>query len=260
MYHIGKRLSIWLRHEFLRGGHKPQVDGGGWVPIDDIINENRFWESVYFEMKKNGFEHRATPDARICYHSKDMAGQKPPDVDELMHNRTCWAITLAIINKLWNWGRRKKRMEFVGAKLNAAVRKMFCKKPNVHDVSLAKGQANGLASSPRCALQLWSLKQRSRLGAHHDSNHGEGDGRRWWRMAHDCAKLPQLDCQIWAIAWGLRHRRQDVHFSPFPPWNPRYNFTFTSRFANDTERGIAIYVPIRPNQHIDRLWSEAGDK
>ena len=97
MCHIGKRLSIWLRHEFLRGGYQAKIDRGGWVPIDDIINESRFWENVYLELKKNGLRHRTVPGARICYNKYDMVGQTPPDVDELMHSRA-WTIALSIEN------------------------------------------------------------------------------------------------------------------------------------------------------------------
>ena len=57
-----------------------------------------------------------------------------PDVDELMRSRTSAMTLAAIENKLWNWDRKNKRMEFVGAKLKpnlsnqdfAAVKDMFC--------------------------------------------------------------------------------------------------------------------------------------
>ena len=95
MYHIGKRLWIWLRHEFCRGGYLPKVDRGGWVQVNDIINEKKCWESVYFEFQKHSLhQYRAEPGARVCYDSKDMAEQTLPDVDELMRNRTS-AMTLA---------------------------------------------------------------------------------------------------------------------------------------------------------------------
>ena len=113
MYHIGKHLSIWLRREFLRGGYKAKVDRGGWVPIDDIINEDRFWENVYYELQKHDLYQRTVPGSRIFFDKPEMAGHKLRSVDELMENRT-WAIAPAIENELWNWGRRKKRVEFLG--------------------------------------------------------------------------------------------------------------------------------------------------
>ena len=73
LHDIGTRLSIWLRHEFLRGGYKAKIDRGGWVPMDDIINEDQFWENVYFELKKYG-HRRVDPGMRI-YHDEQRHGQ-----------------------------------------------------------------------------------------------------------------------------------------------------------------------------------------
>ena len=87
--------------------------------MDDIINEDQFWENVYFELKKYG-HRRVDPGKRIYHDNKDMARQRPTDVDELMFNRT-WAITLAVENELWNWDIWKKRMEFVVAKLQPGL-------------------------------------------------------------------------------------------------------------------------------------------
>ena len=43
---------------------------------------------------------------------------------------------------------------------------------------------------------------------------------------------------------GPRHKRLDIHFSAFPPWDPRYRSTFTNRFSDDGEKGVGLYVPI----------------
>ena len=67
-------------------------------------------------------------------------------------------------------------------------------------------------------------------------------------MAHDWAMQLDLACKVWPPSCLLpgwpRHNRLDIHFSPFPPWYPRYKSSFVDRFANNKEQGIAIYVPI----------------
>ena len=100
------------------GGYKAKLDRGEWVQIDDIINEDRLWESVYFELRTNGHEHRGQPGNRICYDGGRVVGQRPPTADELMHHRA-WAITLAIGNELWNWDRPRGNQEdgFRGRKI-----------------------------------------------------------------------------------------------------------------------------------------------
>ena len=54
---------------------------------------------------------------------------------------------------------------------------------------------------------------------------------------------------IWIARDGLlpggpRHRRSDIHFSAFAPWDSRYRSSFTNRFACEGEKGMVIYVPI----------------
>ena len=43
---------------------------------------------------------------------------------------------------------------------------------------------------------------------------------------------------------GLRRKRMDIHFFAIPPGDPRWRSTFTYRFTNEGEQGMAIYVPI----------------
>ena len=77
------QLRRGLHHEFLRGVYKAKVDRGSWVQIEDIINEDGLWELL-----RHGHEHRGIPGKRICYDSKNMAGQTPSTAEELMHHRT----------------------------------------------------------------------------------------------------------------------------------------------------------------------------
>ena len=58
IYHAGRRLSIWLRHEFLRGSHVTNIDRGGWAPIDELVQDDDFWRDVHRELIKHGHEQR----------------------------------------------------------------------------------------------------------------------------------------------------------------------------------------------------------
>ena len=117
IYHVGKRLSIWLRHELLRGGHATTIDRGGWASIDDLIQEEHFWYSVHRELVKQGYELRKKPGNRFLFVEEDMSGYDPPAPDEMFY--LSYAITTAIENGLYNWSshKGKKRMEFVSARL-----------------------------------------------------------------------------------------------------------------------------------------------
>ena len=50
IYHIGKRLSIWLRHFFLQGWTDAAVDTWGWVSIADVIIDVYFWTDIRGEL------------------------------------------------------------------------------------------------------------------------------------------------------------------------------------------------------------------
>ena len=75
-----------------------------------------------------------------------MADSQPPDLGEIMCNRT-WAVALIIDNELWNWGRNNKRMDFTGARVRidlgeagfADLKEMFVKAAAVKMVDEAKG-------------------------------------------------------------------------------------------------------------------------
>ena len=89
IYHIGKQLSIWLRRRFLKGVTRPK-----WIvvdaPIDDILGENKFWESVYYELWTHGHVHRDQPGNRIAYDKLRMEGQRPHiDVQSNMGHSPC---------------------------------------------------------------------------------------------------------------------------------------------------------------------------
>ena len=101
IYHAGKRLSIWLRHEFLRGTHVTNIDSGGWAPIDELVQDEDFWKDVYRELIKHGHERRKRATYRICYDKESVGGGQFPELDELMYNRT-WLIALIIDNELWH--------------------------------------------------------------------------------------------------------------------------------------------------------------
>ena len=124
IYHAGKRLSIWLRHIWLRGDHSANVDRGGWASIDEIIQDEGFWMDVHRELLRNGHDHRKETRYAILY-DKDNNVRNQPTLDILMFHRT-WLVALIIDNELWNWGRNKKRMEFSGARLH----------PNITDAEL----------------------------------------------------------------------------------------------------------------------------
>ena len=115
IYHAGERLSVWLRHIWLRGNRSTNIDRGGWASIDEIIQDEDFWMNVHKELLHQGHEHRKIPDYAIFYDKENMRSQ--PTLDILMYHRT-WLIALIIDNELWNWGRNKKRMEFSGARLH----------------------------------------------------------------------------------------------------------------------------------------------
>ena len=62
IYHAGKRLSIWLRHIWLRGNHSTNIDRGGWASIDEIIQDEGFWMDVHRELLRHGHDHRKNSD------------------------------------------------------------------------------------------------------------------------------------------------------------------------------------------------------
>ena len=143
IYHAGKRLSIWLRHIWLRGNRSTNIDRGGWANIDEVIQDEECWMDVHKELVRQGHKHREDPKFAICYDKEVMKTQ--PSSDELMYYRT-WLIALIIDNELWNWGRNKKRMEFTGARLHpdmsekqyAALVKTLVKPLRVDSVETAK--------------------------------------------------------------------------------------------------------------------------
>ena len=118
IYHAGKRLSIWLRHIWLRGSHSANFGRGGWASIDQIIQDEGFWMDVHRELLRHGHDHRKNPDYAIFYDKENMRRQ--PTLDVLMYHRT-WLIALIIDNELWNWGCDKKRMEFTGARIHREI-------------------------------------------------------------------------------------------------------------------------------------------
>ena len=144
IYHAGKRLSIWLRHEFLTGSHVTNIDRGGWAPIDELVQDDDFWRDVHRELIKHGHDHRKGSGYRICYDKAAMTDGRPPALDELMYNRT-WLIALIIDNEIWNWS-RNKRMEFTGARVHpditdaafAKLKSSFVEGPEINGAAAAK--------------------------------------------------------------------------------------------------------------------------
>ena len=122
-------------------------------------------------------------------------------------------------------------MEFVGAKLKpsmdynefAAVRDMFCKKPYVRDVNVAKGQKH--MGWVRPAVYFWTLSavdlELAAIPITEKVMNAVGGA---WHMT-------SLSSLHWIAMSGLlpggpRRRRQNVHFSPFPPSDPRCTSNF----------------------------------
>ena len=210
IYHAGKRLSIWLRHEFLRGTHVTNIDRGGWAPIDELVQDEDLWKDVHRELIKHGHERRKHATYSICYDKESIGGGQFPELDELMYNRT-WLIALIIDNELWRWGRNKQRMEFTGARLHpditksnfAAMQKSFVEALNVDGADAAKGHPCVGWVRPvavRCIsghsngavdLQLMAIP-----------HHGQGKGGNWWRTARDPPLQPYVDCKARNFTWG----------------------------------------------------------
>ena len=72
IYHAGKRLSIWLRHIWLRGNHSTNIDRGGWASIDEIMQDEGFWMDVHRELLRHGHDHRKDSAYAIFYNKDNM--------------------------------------------------------------------------------------------------------------------------------------------------------------------------------------------
>ena len=121
IYHIGKKLSIWLRHDFLKPWSRTPVDPAGWASVDDILYNDDFWWNVHMELARHGHGFRVDEGCRVCWDPDSMRAPQPT-TDELFRNRS-WGITLAIESELWNQRQKsgKKRMEITGVKLKRDV-------------------------------------------------------------------------------------------------------------------------------------------
>ena len=254
IYHAGKRLSIWLRHIWLRGNHSTNIDRGGWASIDEIIQDEDFWMNVHKELLRQGHDHRKVPDYAIFYDKENMRTQ--PTLDILMCHRT-WLIALIIDNELWNWGRNKKRMEFSGARLH----------PEMTDERLVSllgtlvnpAEVGSAAEANALPYSGWVRPLAVRCVSGHSNS----------AVDLELTTIPITDKVMDAVggAWhvtsrynliwiarqgllpgGPRRRRSDIHFSAFAPWDSRYRSSFTNRFACEGEKGMVIYVPINHTQ------------
>ena len=252
IYHAGKRLSIWLRHIWLRGSHSTNVDRGGWASIDQIIQDEDFWRDVHRELLRHGHDHRKNPDYAISYDKDNM--RKQPTLDVLMCHRT-WLIALIIDNELWNWGRDKKRMEFTGARIH----------PQITDEQLIAllgtllNPAGVGSAAEACALPYSGWVRPLAVRCVSVSGHSNS------AVDLELTTIPITDKVMDAVggAWhitsrfnllwiardgllpgGPRRWRADIHFSAFAPWDLRYRSSFTNRFAYEGEKGMVIYVPI----------------
>ena len=250
IYHAGKRLSIWLRHIWLRGDQSTNVDRGGWASIDEIIQDEGFWMDVHRELLRNGHDHRKETRYAIFYDKDNMRNQ--PTLDILMFHRT-WLVALIIDNELWNWGRNKKRMEFSGARLH----------PNITDTELTTllgtlvnpAGVGSAAEAHALPYSGWVRPLAVRCVSGHSNSAVDLElttipitdkvmdavGGAW----HITSRYNLL----WIARYGLlpggqRRRRADIHFSAFAPWDSRYRSSFTNRFACEGEKGMVIYVPI----------------